>query len=669
MQPHRSRRAVAAVLSLGLAGLGVLVFPATASAATLTVTSSANGGTGSLREVIADAGEGDTITFADTITEVVLTSTITIDKSLSIQGPGMGELTITRPSSTGSAWSLFRVDGATIDLAFSGLTIANPDATTRTDAIVADDIHDLTLDGVRIARFNSQPGTVSLSHPSGDLIIRDSAFEQNYTNSSAGGAIHVWNSIADVTITGSTLTDNRANSRGGAVSLWDVAGDLIVSGSTFSGSQTGNNGNGGAMEVGIVGGSVEISDSTFESNDAEGDGGAIYLEGAGSTVTISGSEFLENHGDRGAGLWIGAVGEGFLVKDSAFRGNDANEGGGIYFGGSIPAGANVSILDSAFDENSGMGGGGILIQDRVLAPVVVSRSTFTSNHSIEGAGINEQRNSGTLTIEFCTFAGNRSDRGGAVSITRYGTAGETVTIANSTFVGNPVGEGDEEAGASVWAELGTGKLEIVNSTFDEQPQSDSTPYALYFRTRGEEAPRFTVRNSTIVAYGGIYLDHNAPVTDDPSVEISHTILDLLGGPAVAFAGHPATASIEWSILSGELDPAVTPGSGNQLNVASIGLGPLQDNGGPTMTMLPGAGSPAIGKGDPGFTGPAVDQRGSGFDRTVGVIDIGAVEVQAALASTGTADALPWFAGALGMTLAGALLLVVRRRRGRTSVAL
>jgi hypothetical protein len=59
------------------------------------------------------------------------------------------------------------------------------------------------------------------------------------------------------------------------------------------------------------------------------------------------------------------------------------------------------------------------------------------------------------------------------------------------------------------------------------------------------------------------------------------------------------------------------------------LGPLQDNGGPTLThaLLPG--SPAINAGDPNFTPPPLyDQRGPGFDRIVkGRIDIGSFELQ------------------------------------------
>ncbi len=57
------------------------------------------------------------------------------------------------------------------------------------------------------------------------------------------------------------------------------------------------------------------------------------------------------------------------------------------------------------------------------------------------------------------------------------------------------------------------------------------------------------------------------------------------------------------------------------------LAPLGDYGGPTQTMPPLPGSPAIDAGDPAFTGPPdTDQRGEGFPRVLnGRIDIGAFE--------------------------------------------
>ena len=63
-----------------------------------------------------------------------------------------------------------------------------------------------------------------------------------------------------------------------------------------------------------------------------------------------------------------------------------------------------------------------------------------------------------------------------------------------------------------------------------------------------------------------------------------------------------------------------------LNVDPL-LGPLADNGGPTLTVPLLPGSPAIDAGD-NADAPEFDQRGRGFPRIVnGTIDIGAFEVQ------------------------------------------
>ena len=83
------------------------------------------------------------------------------------------------------------------------------------------------------------------------------------------------------------------------------------------------------------------------------------------------------------------------------------------------------------------------------------------------------------------------------------------------------------------------------------------------------------------------------------------------------------------------------GPGDQINTDPM-LGPLQNNGGPTLThaLLPG--SPAIDAGDPNFTPPPdYDQRGPGFVRVFnGRIDVGSFEVQPTPTPTATATATP-----------------------------
>ena len=87
-----SIRLVIASLVLGFATLSVVVLPAgVASAATVVVTNCNNSGPGSLRQAVASANSGDTITFSlspscSTINDP--TGTILILTNLNIDGPG-----------------------------------------------------------------------------------------------------------------------------------------------------------------------------------------------------------------------------------------------------------------------------------------------------------------------------------------------------------------------------------------------------------------------------------------------------------------------------------------------------------------------------------------------------------------------------------------------------
>jgi hypothetical protein len=72
--------------------------------------------------------------------------------------------------------------------------------------------------------------------------------------------------------------------------------------------------------------------------------------------------------------------------------------------------------------------------------------------------------------------------------------------------------------------------------------------------------------------------------------------------------------------------ASTDTVGRSASLIDPKLGPLQDNGGPTPTMAPLPGSPAIDAG--GLSDSEWDQRGPGYRRLVnGTTDIGAYEVQ------------------------------------------
>lgn len=91
-----------------------------------------------------------------------------------------------------------------------------------------------------------------------------------------------------------------------------------------------------------------------------------------------------------------------------------------------------------------------------------------------------------------------------------------------------------------------------------------------------------------------------------------------------------------------------------------GLGPLQDNGGPTLTHALLSGSAALNAGDPMTSGgPETDQRL--LARVLGGrVDIGAVEMAGVLPPTG-AQTGGWVAVAGLGVLLGAALVFVRMR--------
>ena len=99
---------------------------------TLTVMNNLDSGTGSLRADIAAAHAGDTIVFAPSLDGQTITLTsgeLDIDKNLTIQGPGAGQLAV----SGGNASRVFEVDGATTNVTLSGLTITQGNGVANRD--------------------------------------------------------------------------------------------------------------------------------------------------------------------------------------------------------------------------------------------------------------------------------------------------------------------------------------------------------------------------------------------------------------------------------------------------------------------------------------------------------------------------------------------------------
>jgi len=253
-----------------------------------------------------------------------------------------------------------------------------------------------------------------------------------------------------------------------------------------------------------------------------------------------------------------------LINGLATGTYPANAGGAIY----VNNNAVLTIQNSTLSSNSASFGGGIYNN---LSTLTIQNSTISSNTAgVYGGGV--YNNLSTLTILNSTLSSNRvfgvGGGGGGIYNNSF-----TLTIQNSTLSGNTANQG---YGGGIYNITATNT--ILNSTVSG--------------------------NTAAYQGGGIY---NSP---------SSSTLLLMTNSIVA--GN--TQGIGTNI-SGTISAAVAC-----LTNGTPLLAPLGNYGGPTQTMPPLPGSPAIEAGFNTGSLPATDQRGPGYPRVVGdLMDIGAVE--------------------------------------------
>lgn len=223
--------------------LALFVMPMIASAQVTTI---ADAGPGSLRNAVAAALPGATITFDPSLAGSTITLTsgeIAIDKTLAIQGPGADQLII---SGTGTS-RIFDVTDGTATLSISGVTLANGNATVGRGGAIASLGH-LIVDAVQFQSNQAADGggaisiAKTVSGDAGSALVRNSAFIANAVTGVAGaggGAIIVAgtaalgsNGIAQLTLLNTTISANSANADvgmpGGGIAL-STANVQIVS--------------------------------------------------------------------------------------------------------------------------------------------------------------------------------------------------------------------------------------------------------------------------------------------------------------------------------------------------------------------------------------------------------------------------------------------------------
>ena len=383
----------------------------------------------------------------------------------------------------------------------------------------------------------------------------------------------------DFDLNGVTLTNGSTSGPGGAI-LSSTSGELTLTDSVVSDSSSTSTypGGGGIRALGAV----TVTRSTISGNSSQGRGGGIEAHGL---LTVSESEIRDNTSrNDGGGLW--GFG-GIVVSDSALRNNHATNSSAS--GGAIHAQAeDVALTRSSVTGNSaGFNGGGT----SGLYRTNVVDSTISGNSAQRGGGIHAYY--GDLTVRSSTISGNAATRGGGIY-----TYSESSALIQNTTISNNSGGGLFAGGDP----FGSSQSITLNH---------STVTSNLVGVTAERVRNLTL-NHTILA------DNTTDLVINSASPFFYVDYSLIG---------------DTSSLSGGDLSSIQAGVGNLFDV-SANLGPLQDNGGPTLTHVPLEGSLVINAGDPTLTAgvddvPLYDQRGVGFDRVHDEhIDIGAVEVEA-----------------------------------------
>ncbi|MDF1572149.1 MAG: Ig-like domain-containing protein [Bacteroidales bacterium] len=345
------------------------------------VTTDADDGAGSLRQIIADAVDGESIiTFADGISTILVDTTLELgDKTLIIDGGGDVVLdgafnadplldTLGVISITGVADKIVTIQNLTIKNGFAedsdgGGLYADHSAGGKTilENVVFDNNTGLSLGGgLYLKGLSVNPSEVI-----------NCTFTGNYVNngSGEGDGGGMWGQSTNVS--GCTFTDNEAMDDGGAMY---AKSEVVISSSTFTGNVAGDAA--GGIRTGNA--TIIISNCSFDSNTATaGAGGGVFL----ARGTVLNSEFINNTAG-GTGGAISANNNECIIDNSMFMANAANIGGAVYFddGGMF---SNCIVKNNTAVAD----GGGLYLMGIKSAPNVVGCVIANNTATAKGGGV------------------------------------------------------------------------------------------------------------------------------------------------------------------------------------------------------------------------------------------------------------------------------------------
>ena len=270
-----------------------------------------------------------------------------------------------------------------------------------------------------------------------------------------------------------------------------------------------------------------------------------------------------------------------ISADTTIDGTGQNvtiSGGNAVLVLSVPSGVKLNLNKITIANGNG---GGI----RNFGSLSVTNSTFSSNTAPSGGGI--QNVGATATVNNTTFSGNSASDGGAIFNFNYAT----MTVTNSTFTGNSA----TSIGGGILSQNSI--LTVANSTFSGNTAPNGVGGAIFYFDFYDE---LDVTNSTFS--GNSAVQGGAILFIVNEFQFRNNI--FANSPSGGNCNSPGGGTFYGNVnldTDGTCGPPFTKSS-------DPGLGPLQNNGGPTQTMAISTASPAFAGANPANC-PATDQRG------------------------------------------------------------
>jgi hypothetical protein len=527
------------------------------------VTNLDDAGAGSLRQAILDTPSGGVVDFQPGLTGTITLTTgeLTIDKDLTIAGPGADVLTV----SGNAASRVFDVPGS-FSVTLAGLTITRGQATGNQYGGGISNAGSLTITDATLSGDRAVFGGGIFN--SGLLNITDAALSGN---SAQGGGIG--NLGGTVNVSRCTFTGNTSVGGGG---INNLGGTLTVTDSIFSGNSAFNENAGGGIYNHY--GRATVINSTFSRNlSAYGAG----LHNGGGTLTVIGSTIS---GSTGSGIFNNFGGMVSVIS-STLSGNSAGQGGGIFNSsrGTLTVINSTLSGNRATDNTLGFGGGIYNDGGVFAATATVANSTLSGNFAAAAGGGLYQVSSGSLTVRNTLVARNTArsspDVSGSLNSQGYnligdGTGGngwtDTDLVGTHDAPMNPLlGPLQDNGGPNQTMALLPGSPALNAGDSDELGVADQRGVV---RSGGVNIGAYQASASAFV------LSAPAKVTAGMPFELTVTAVDPFGQPA---AGYTGTVTLSTT----DADPGVVLPADYAFAAADAGVHTFSDTGLGEITLV------------------------------------------------------------------------------------